>query len=415
MTARVTRANGWGAPRTEPAYPPIEHVVYIIKENRGYDQLFGDLPGGDGDTSLLFFPRAVTPNHHALAERFGLYDRFFVNAEVSPDGHNWSTGAYATDYLEKTVPSHYSERGRTYDYEGTNRGKRPPDDDDVSEPGSGYLWNLADRAGITFRNYGEFVVPGDFDHEGQSEAAYRTAKPFLKDHTNPDYPGFSLAISDQRRADIWIAELGEFVRRGAMPALEVVRLPNDHTSGALAGKPTPRAYVADNDLALGRMIEALSRTTFWATTAVFVLEDDAQNGADHVDSHRSPVLVISPYSRPGVHHRFTNTTDVLATIEELLHLRAMSQFDYYGRPLRDAFGPTADLRPYDALTPAVSLGEKNPAGTRGARESARLDLSIEDAADERLFNSVLWRAVKGDGVPEPRPRRLAAPEYKRGE
>ena len=415
LSARVARANGWGTARTSRAYPPIQHVVYIIKENRGYDQLFGDLSQGDGDTSLVFFGRPVTPNHHALAERFGLYDRFFVNAEVSPDGHNWSTGAYATDYLEKTVPSNYSSRGRTYDYEGTNRGKRPPDDDDVAEPGSGYLWTLAQRAKISFRNYGEFVVPGDFDHEGQSEAAYRTDKPFLKEHTNPDYPGFSLAISDQTRADIWLRELATFERSGQMPALEVIRLPNDHTSGGLAGKPTPRAYVADNDLALGRMVEALSRTKFWATTAVFVLEDDAQNGADHVDSHRAPVLVISPYSRGGVHHRFANTTDVLATIEELLGLEAMSQFDYYGRPLRDAFGPTADLRPYTALVPDVSLSELNPAGTRGAIESRKLDLSREDAADERLFNSILWRAVKGDRVPEPAPRRLPALEYKRGE
>jgi hypothetical protein len=173
--------------------------------------------------------------------------------------------------------------------------------------------------------------------------------------------------------------------------------------------------MADNDLALGRMIDALSRTPFWKHTAVFVVEDDAQNGADHVDAHRAPVFVVSPYSRPGVHHRFANTTDVVATIEEILGLKAMSQFDYYGRPMREAFTTTGDFRPYTALVPAVDLAEKNPAGTRGARESRRLDLSREDAADEELFNSILWRAVKGDGVPEPRPRRLAAPEFKRGE
>ena len=415
MSQRVARADGWAHPRGARGWPPITHVIYVIKENRTYDQLLGDVAMGDGDTSLVFFPRPVSPNHHALAERFGLYDRFFVNAEVSPDGHNWSTAAYANDYLEKTVPSNYSSRGRSYDYEGTNRGKRPPDDDDVVEPGSGYLWNLAQRAGITFRNYGEFVVPGDFDPEGRSPAAYRTDKPFLKDNTNPDFPGFSLSVTDQRRADIWIGELADFIRRGQMPALEIVRLPNDHTAGASAKLPTPRAFMADNDLALGRMIEALSRSPFWRSTAVFVLEDDAQNGADHVDSHRSPVFVISPYSRPGVHHRFANTTDVLSTIEELLDLRSMSQFDFYGRPLREAFQETPDLRPYTALQPAVSLTELNPAHGEGALESARLDLSREDVADERLFNRVLWRAVKGADVPEPPPRRLAVPEFKRGQ
>jgi hypothetical protein len=194
-----------------------------------------------------------------------------------------------------------------------------------------------------------------------------------------------------------------------MPALEIIRLPNNHTSGARAGTPTPRAMVADNDLALGRIIEALSRGPFWRSTVVFVLEDDAQNGPDHVDSHRSPLLVISPYSRAGVVHRFANTTDVLRTIEEILGLDALSQFDYFGRPLRDIWSDTPDLRPWSALTPAVSLTERNPANTPEARESALLDLRIEDAADEDRFNRVLWRSVKG-AVPYPGSRRGATLE-----
>ncbi len=421
LSARVASANGWGGGRSAASdprrsYPPFTHVIYIIKENRTYDQVFGDMPEGDGDTSLVFFPRPVSPNHHALADRFGLFDRFFVNAEASPDGHNWSMAAYTTDYLQKTVPSNYSSRGRSYDYEGTNRntpGKAQVPVDDAAEPDNGYLWDLAQRAGVTFRNYGEFVIPAGSDPNDPMPAGYRGVKPFLAAHTNHDFPGYDLSIPDQRRADVWIAEFGEFVRRGAMPRLQIVRLPNDHTAGARAGAPTPHAYMADNDLALGRVIEALSRSAFWRSTVVFVLEDDAQNGPDHVDSHRSPMLVISPYNRPGVVHRFANTTDVLATIEEILGLDALSQFDHYGRPLREIWAKEPDLRPYAVLTPSVALTERNPETGRGARESATLDFRFEDVAEEDLFNQVLWRAIKGEGVPYPGPTRMPALEFKR--
>ncbi|HEV8217250.1 MAG TPA: bifunctional YncE family protein/alkaline phosphatase family protein, partial [Gemmatimonadaceae bacterium] len=276
FSARVAAANSWQPGPRQHRYPPFEHVIYVIKENRTYDQIFGDDKKGDGDTTNLFFPKVISPNHHALADRFGLFDRFFVNAEVSPDGHNWSTAAYATDYLEKTVPSHYSlpSRGRSYDYEGTNRGTIP--DDDAAEPASGYLWNLAEKKGITYRNYGEFVSPAP-RASPNAPVTYRGNKPFLAAHTHPLYPGFELTIRDQHRMDIWIAELQEFSASGQMPALETVRLPNDHTSGLMANRPSPRAAFADNDLALGRMIEALSKSPFWKNTVVFVLEDDAQN------------------------------------------------------------------------------------------------------------------------------------------
>lgn len=415
-TAAVASNNGWNSPRGRAgAYPPFQHVIYIIKENRTYDQIFGGLPQGDGDSTLLFFPRPVTPNHHALAERFGLFDRFFVNAEVSPDGHNWSMAAYTTDYLQKTVPSNYSGRGRNYDYEGTNRGFSAANipEDDAAEPANGYLWDLAQKKGITFRNYGEFVVPPATRDTSALPAGYRGTKPFLAAHTNTRFPGYDLTIQDQLRADVWLKDLREFTARGAMPRLQIVRLPNDHTAGARAGMPTPRAMMADNDLALGRIIEALSRSPFWKNTVVFVLEDDAQNGPDHVDSHRSPLLVISPYNRPGTIHRFANTTDVLRTIEEILGLESMSQFDYYGRPLRDLFADGPDLRPYSMLTPAVSLYEMNPPEGANARASAALDLSIEDVADEDAFNRVLWLAIKGEGVPYPGPTRMSALEFKR--
>jgi YVTN family beta-propeller protein len=413
FTTRVARANRWGQAREKYAYPPFQHVIYIIKENRTYDQILGDLPQGDGDTALVFFPRPVSPNHHALAERFGLFDRFFVNADVSPDGHNWSMAAYTTDYLQKTVPSNYSNRGRTYDWEGTNRGRLPPDDDDVSEPSNGYLWNLAQRAGISFRNFGEFVVPADVDQDDPMPTGYKGNKPFLRAHTSREFPAYDLKIRDQRRVDVWLAEFNAWVRRGAMPRLQIVRLPNDHTSGARAGAPTPRAHMADNDLALGRMVEALSKSPFWKNTVVFVLEDDAQNGPDHVDSHRSPLFVISPYSAGGVIHRFANTTDVLLTIEEILGLGSLSQFDHFGQPLREIWRKDPDLRPYAALAPNVSLDEVNPPNTREARESARLDLRFEDIADEDLFNRVLWRTIKGAVTPYPGVHRVPLLELAR--
>ena len=374
--------------------------------------MLGDLTEADGDTALTYFPRAVTPNAHALAERFGIFDRFFVNAEVSPDGHNWSMAAYTTDYLQKTVPSNYSGRGRTYDWEGTNRGRIPPDDDDVSEPANGYLWNLAQRAGVSFRNFGEFVIPASADRNDPMPAGYKGNKPFLRAHTNPDFPSYDLAIRDQKRADVWLAEFGQWVARGSMPRFQIMRLPNDHTSGARAGAPTPRAHVADNDLALGRIVEALSKSPFWKNTVVIVLEDDAQNGPDHVDSHRSPLLVISPWTTGGVTHRFANTTDVIATMEEILGLGTMSQFDHFGRPLHEIWRASPDQRPYAALTPQVSLDEVNRPNTREARESARLDLRFEDMADESLFNGILWRMMKGD-APYPGTRRISLLELAR--
>ena len=408
FSQRVASANGWDSALAANKYPPFEHVTYIIKENRTYDQVLGDISSADGDSSLVFFPRAVSPNHHALAERFGIFDRFFVNAEVSPDGHNWSTAAYVTDYSEKTIPSNYSGRGRSYDYEGFNREVRP--EDDVAEPSSGYLWNLADRAGITYRNYGEFVnVPED--PAGLKDSAYVPTKLSLATHTNRAYPGWSLQIPDQVRVEVWLNEFQEFVRAGRLPALELVRLPNDHTSGATAGRPTPRAYMADNDLALGRLIEALSRSPFWKSTVVFVLEDDAQDGPDHVDSHRSPLLVISPYSRGRVIHRFANTTDVLATIEDILGLGRMSQFDHYGRPLREIWETTPDLSPYTALTPGVSLKEVNPRRGPMAEASKKLAFKVEDTSDDDLFNRILWTTIKGD-KPYPGTRRMSALDAK---
>ncbi len=409
LSNRVAAANGWNSAQPEKRYPPFEHVIYIVKENRTYDQVFGDLKQADGDSSLLFFPRSVSPNHHALAERFGIFDRFFVNAEVSPDGHEWSMAAYVTDYAEKTIPSNYSGRGRTYDYQGTNRNAIP--DDDVAEPSSGYLWNLAERAGITYRDYGEFTAEADDPPSAGSRVTTVATKQALLGHTNTAYSGWNLDIPDQTRADVWLAEFQEFVRDGKMPALEILDLPNDHTSGATAGRPTPRAYMADNDLALGRIVEAVTKSPFWKNTVIFVLEDDAQDGPDHVDSHRSPLLVISAYNRGKVFHRFANTSDVVATIEDILGLGRMSQFDHYGRPLREIWETTPDLTPYVALRSSVPLDQKNPQRGALAEASKKLALDKVDQADEELFNRILWSAIKGD-TPYPGPTRMSALEAK---
>jgi hypothetical protein len=222
-----------------------------------------------------------------------------------------------------------------------------------------------------------------------------------------------MEIQDQHRADVYIEELHEYERRGDMPSLEIMHLPNDHTEGASAGRPTPRAHFADNDLALGRIVEALSKSAFWKNTVIFVLEDDAQSGPDHVDSHRSPLLVISPYSAAGTVHRFANTTDVLRTIEEILGLQSLSHFDYYGRPLRDIWTTSPDLRPYQALVPSQSLTEVNAANTPEAHESAQLDFRIEDVANEDRFNRVLWATIKGRSAPFPGVTRASALEFKR--
>jgi YVTN family beta-propeller protein len=399
LSQRVARANGWTTTRTAPKYPPFKHVIYIIKENRTYDQVFGDMPDGDGDRSLLYFDASSSPNHHALATRFGLFDRFFVNSEVSADGHNWSTAAYASDYVNKTVQSNYSSRGRDYDYQGTNRGRIvSDDDDDVNSPSTGYLWDLSVRKKISLRDYGEFVISGS--EVGQNRNAVPT-KSALIGATCPDYVGWDLDVPDQKRVDAWLAEFNHFVADGKLPALEIMSLPNDHTAGGAANKPTPLAYMADNDLALGRIVDALSRSPYWRDTVMFVLEDDAQSGPDHVDAHRSVLLVISAYNRAGVVHRFTNTTDVIATMEEILGLDSLSQFDHFGRPLRAIFASEPDLTPYTALKPAVDLNEKNPPGKAAADDSAKLDFSRADAADDDAFNRILWRVIKGEDVPYP--------------
>lgn len=378
FSRRVAEANGWDQQRASRRYPPFKHVVYIIKENRTYDQVLGDLKEGDGDPNLVFFGKDVSPNHHALALRFGLFDRFFTNAEVSSQGHIWSTAAYVTDFGEKLIPSAYSDRRGGIDGEETD------------EPIGGFLWNLAAKKGIWFRDYGEMV---------NGPEGWPVTQRDLRADVSPIYPEFNLKIPDQRRADGWIQELHEFEAKGEMPALEVLHLPSDHTAGGRPAYPTPRAYMADNDLALGRIVEALSESPFWRETVVFVLEDDSQSGPDHVDSHRSPFFAISAYNHPGTIHRFANTTDVVAAIEDILGLGRMSKFDYFSRSLADVFSQTPDFAPYRSLVPQVDMKETNPSKGVAARMSEGLDLRAADRSDDALFNRVLWYMLKPDSAP----------------
>ena len=380
LSHRVAEANGWNRLRAARRYPPFKHVVYIIKENRTYDQVLGDLKEGDGDPNLVFFGRDVSPNHHALAQRFGLFDRFFTNAEVSSQGHIWSTAAYVTDFGEKLVPSAYSDRRGGIDGE------------EIDEPLGGFLWNLAARKGIWFRDYGEMA---------SGPEGWPVTQRDVRADLSPVYPEFNLKIPDQKRADGWIQELHEFVAKGEMPALEVLHLPSDHTAGGRAGYLSPRAYMADNDLALGRIVEALSQSPFWHDTVIFVLEDDSQAGPDHVDSHRSPFFAISAYNRPGTIHRFANTTDVVAAIEDILGLARLSKFDYFSRSLADVFSEKPNLARYNALLPQADIHEMNPSQGPAAQMSEQLDLRAADRSDDALFNRILWYMLKQGGPVPP--------------
>lgn len=371
---RVAVANNWQARRARKSYPPFKHVVYIIKENRTYDQVLGDMKEGDGDPALVFFGRDISPNHHALALRFGLFDRFFTNAEVSSQGHIWSTAAYVTDFGEKTIPSAYANK------------REGVDGEEIDEPMNGFLWTLARKKGISFRDYGEMAkAPEGWPVTQREVVAY----------LSPTYPPFNLKVPDQVRADAWIDELHKYIQSGKMPQLEIMHLPSDHTAGGRAGYRTPRAFMADNDLALGRIVEALSQSPFWKDTVIFVLEDDSQAGPDHIDSHRSCFFAISAYNPPGTIHRFVNTTDVVAAIEDILGLERLSKFDYFSRSLSEIFVDKPDLSPFTSVVPKVDMNETNPATTAAARASAELDFSAPDRIDDQTFNQLLWSMIKG--------------------
>lgn len=380
-------------PRTAMAVlKQIEHVVYIVKENRTYDQVLGDLGTGNGDPSLTLFGETVTPNHHKLAREFVLLDNFYVNADVSADGHNWTSAGIAPAYVQRMWPNGYGGRRKHYDYEGGEVAALPP---------AGYLWTNAAAKQISMRNYGWWAtnitpVPKD----GPQIRAVRD--PVLAACTNMFFRNFDLDYPDTERVKPFLDDLKKFEAEGKMPKLILLKIPNDHTSGTAAGKIAARSAMADNDAAFGTVIEALSRSRFWAKMAVFVLEDDAQNGPDHVDSHRSPAFLLSPFTRGrGIDSTMYNTTSMLRTIELILGLQPMTHFDAAATPMHAAFRQAADMSPYTAEKPRYSLDERNAANSATAARSAKLNLEEADMIDDDEMNEILWLALKGTPPPPP--------------
>ena len=382
---------------------PIEHVVFIIKENRTYDQVLGALSQGNGDPSLVMFGRDVTPNQHKLAEEFVLLDNFYATGGNSADGHQWITQANETAYC--LWPGY---AGRSYPYDGT---------DPIAYASGGFLWDYALARKKTVRVYGEYVPAlrskadrhqllqrwRDGNASFSKEWSVKSPIPSLDRVVARQFPSYDLNIPDVVRADIFLEELREMEKTGNMPNLTMMLLPSDHTEGARPGSSSAKAMVADNDLALGRIVEALTKSRFWSKMAILVVEDDAQNGVDHVDGHRTVALAISPYTKRGhVDSTFYSTQSMVKTIELILGLPTMSLFDLIATDMRNSFTDVPDLRPYEAETPQQSLFERNPPlkALRGpAREAAlasmRMKLDVPDAAPSAKLNRILWGQVRG--------------------
>jgi phospholipase C len=386
MVVTDSLATGFPIPVKKGQVSPIKYVFYVIKENRTYDQVLADVKGGNGDTSLLLFGKNITPNQHALAESFVLLDNFYVNAEVSADGHNWSMGAYANDYLEKTWPSSYGGRGGTYGGEGER---------EIANNKAGFIWDQCRRYGVSYRTYGEFADGG------------KANIPVLVNHFSKAYPGYNLTIKDTVRFRIWKNEFDSLLNIGTVPQFNTVRFGNDHTEGIRLGRPTPYAHVADNDMAVGMFIEHLSKSSIWNETAVFILEDDAQNGADHVDAHRSPAYVAGGFVKRGfVDHTMYTTTSMLRTIELILGIAPMTQYDAAATPLWRCFDSVARPFNFKAIVPEVDMNQKNTVLNEWQRKSEKFNFAKEDSNNDIEFNRVLWHGIKGD-KPFPGPKRAA--------
>lgn len=383
-------------PREVGVGSPIQHVIYIIKENRTYDQVLGDDPRGNGDPRLTIFGRQVTPNQHALAESFVLFDNLYCDGEVSEDGHSWSNSAYATDYNEKTWPATYGGQSNA------NRNM-------AWVPSGGTLWDLARRKGLTYRSYGEYATRAS-DGSGMTAAPGASV---LLGHVSPDYRREGLGVRDTANAKVFIREFDEYEKHFdspdpnvRLPNLIVMSMPENHTRGTAPGAFTPVAMVASNDLAVGQIVERVTHSKYWPETAIFVIEDDAQDGPDHVDSRRTVALAISPYvRRKTVDSTQYTTSSMLRTIELLLGLPPMSQYDAAAMPMYRTFGVTADLTAYDVHSAEVDLTAKNTTRSYGARASRRMDFGDVDRAPAQALNEILWKSIKGADSPLPPPVR----------
>jgi YVTN family beta-propeller protein len=411
--------SGLEPPRTAAQPVPVperhgepsvfKHVIYIVKENKTYDQVFGDMKEGDGDKSLCIFPEEITPNAHALARAFTLFDNFYCSGAKSPDGHAWVDQAYVTDYLERA----YGGFARSYPFEGS---------DPLAFAGTGFVWDNALAHGRSFRNYGEFCktsyvpkaswkdVYDDFKNgTNKIQIAVEPNMQSLKAYSHPGYPGFPLHTPDVLRAKLFVEELQRYEKTGGFPNLLYVFLPQNHTSGTTPGYPTPRAMVADNDLALGQIVAAVSQSTFWPQTCIFVVEDDPQSGYDHVDGHRTVALVVSPYTRRKfVDHSNYTQPGMVKTIELILGLPPMTQLDLAAPAMRGCFQTQADRTPFASVPARVALDEMNPplgklkgAALKWATKSLALSFQNEDEADDDDLNRIVWHAMRGDDTPYP--------------
>jgi hypothetical protein len=358
---------------------PIKHVFFILKENRSYDQILGDMPQGNGDPKLVYFGQRVTPNQHAIAQRFGLFDNFYASGEVSDPGHNWADAAMTTDYVERWWPPAYGNRN---DNDETLSGAG------ASVPAGGYIWDAARRAGVTFRDYGEMALLPAVDGHPPSTA------PSLGDRYDPHYVGWDLDYSDLDRYKEWKREFDAFVARDAVPRLEYMWLPNDHTSGTRVGKLTPAAYIATNDYVVGMIVDAISHSKIWASSAIFITEDDAQDGADHVSDQRTTAYVVSPYAAGGAIHQHYSTVSILRTMELLLGLQPLSSFDATAAPMYAAFGSTARLEPFDALPYQVDIHARNSKVAYGEAISEGLDFSGPDRTPPGVLTDILAHAAR---------------------
>ncbi|MCH0560194.1 bifunctional YncE family protein/alkaline phosphatase family protein [Streptomyces sp. MUM 16J] len=400
------RAVGAVVPRRVGEHTPIKHVIYVVKENRTYDQEFGSLGEGNGDASLNLFGENSAPNARALQRRFVTLDNFYADAEVSAQGWNWTVAANSNPYSEEGWPANYSGRHHSYPSENGDPAIAPNKD-----PEHSYIWQRLDDKGVSFRNYGFYVST---DASGAAVAQ----DPVLNAETDHAFGPFNLSCPDSAgtftartkacggpRIEEWKKEFARYVKDGALPAFETVRLPNDHTAGTKPGMPTPQVYVADNDWALGQLVDTVSHSKFWKSTAIFVTEDDAQNGPDHVDAHRTISQVISPYTETGrVDSTFYSTASMLRTMELLLGLRPMTQFDAYATPMVNSFTGEPDTAPYTALKPSIDLSARNTVDSPMAGVSAKQNLTEEDQIDERTFNEAIWKSVRGAGSRMPEPR-----------
>jgi hypothetical protein len=360
---------------------PIKHIFYIIKENRTYDQVLGDIPEGNGDPDLVLFGEKVTPNQHALAREFVLLDNFYVNGEVSADGHNWTMGAYATDFLEKNWPTSYGGRGGSYPGEGKMA---------IANNKDGFMWDDCARNGVSYRSYGEFVddnVP---------------SIPVLKNHFCTSYIGWDLSVRDTVRFRLWKHDFDSLLSANSLPMFNSLRFPNDHTEGLNLNRPTPFAHVADNDLAVGLFVDYLSHSRVWKNSLIIIVEDDAQNGPDHVDAHRSTAYLAGGYVKKGfVDHTAYTTTSLLRTMELILGLPPMSQYDAPAVPLWRCMNSTADHPSFKVRPCQIDLNLKNIAENRWQRKSQKFDFTKEDIVNDAEFNEVIWKAVKGPDSPCP--------------